>query len=233
METLRFATFNIHHGKDKATIYSHAQVLESVESLEADILCVQELDVHALRTHFADQPKKIAKHLGYYYVSCQVRFFGFGYQHNAIFSKTPILSSQAIALPQHNNQQLRKALIANIEFDGQLIRVATAHLHTHKGKTRYNLWAQNQLRFLLDKHVSHDTCLIGGDLNLLPEEVVPIAKEYGFVAPSEFHTSPAKAPKMQIDWILGKNLYLSDVHASDVLSSDHRALIANVTDIPS
>lgn len=233
MKTIKFATFNLHHGKDPSANYSHDAMLESVKSLEADILCIQELDVSALRTHFVDQPKLIAKNLGYEYVTSRVRFFGLGYQHNAIFSKLPIVSSEEMTLPQHGNQQLRKALIADVELDGQKIRVTTAHLHTHKGKAKYNEWARKQLMFLLEKHVSHDICLIGGDLNLLPDEVVNLAQDFGFVAPTEFLTSPAISPKQQIDWVLGKNIYLNEIRTSDVLCSDHRALIADVTDVPS
>jgi endonuclease/exonuclease/phosphatase family metal-dependent hydrolase len=143
MEDFRFATFNIHHGKDKATFYSNREMLESVASLEADILCVQELDTHSIRTHFVNQPEMIAKKLGYHYVSCRVRFFGFGFQHNAIFSKSPILLSEEISLPQSGSQQLRRALVADIEIDKQKLRVATVHLHTHHGKTKYNDWASN------------------------------------------------------------------------------------------
>ena len=214
MEDFTFATFNLHHGKDKATLYSHKEMLESVASLEADVLCVQELDVSALRTYFADQPNLIAKKLGYQYVTCRVRFFGLGYQHNAIFSKKPIL-------------------VADLEVDGSALRVSTAHLHTNYGRTRQNKWAQNQLMFLLDKHKDNEFCLIGGDLNLLPNEVLPIVQDYGYHAPSEYPTSPAINPKIQIDWILGKNIYLDNVHVSDLLSSDHRALIATATEVPS
>ena len=233
MEDFTFATFNLHHGKDKATLYSHKEMLESVASLEADVLCVQELDVSALRTYFADQPNLIAKKLGYQYVTCRVRFFGLGYQHNAIFSKKPILDTQEIHLPQHGGQQLRKALVADLEVDGSALRVSTAHLHTNYGRTRQNKWAQNQLMFLLDKHKDNEFCLIGGDLNLLPNEVLPIVQDYGYHAPSEYPTSPAINPKIQIDWILGKNIYLDNVHVSDLLSSDHRALIATATEVPS
>jgi len=232
MEDFKFATFNIHHGKDKATIYSHKEMLESVSSIDADILCIQELDAFSLRTYFADQPKLIAKKFDYHYVTCKVRFFGLGYQYNAIFSRKPILSSQEIILPQHGNQQLRKALTAEIGIGPQKIQVATTHLHTHHGKTRFNDWAQKQLMFLLDKHKAHDVCLIGGDLNLLPSEVIPIAQDYDYVAPNEYYTSPGISPKRQIDWILGRNIYLADIHTSDLLSSDHRALIATATEVP-
>jgi endonuclease/exonuclease/phosphatase family metal-dependent hydrolase len=62
MEDFKFATFNIHHGKDKATIYSHKEMLESVSSIDAYSL-YSRTRRFSLRTYFADQPKLIAKNL--------------------------------------------------------------------------------------------------------------------------------------------------------------------------
>jgi hypothetical protein len=143
------------------------------------------------------------------------------------------LKSREIVLPQHGNQQLRKALVADIKLGKTKLRVGTTHLHTHHGKTRYNDWASNQLRFFLDKQSKKEYCVIGGDLNLLPSEVLPVAQDYGFIAPSEYLTSPGISPKKQIDWLLGKNIYFQDVHTSDLLCSDHRALIATATEVVS
>ena len=232
MESFQIATFNIHHGKDLSSNYSTSVMIESIESLGADIILVQELDVLALRTYFVNQPKKIARALGYNYVTDRVRFFGLGFQHNAIFSKFPIVGQSEISLPQHGNQQLRKSLLTDIEIGSTHLHVANTHLHTHRGKTRYNRWAQDQLMFLMGKHKQCDTCIIGGDLNMLPKEVVPVARENGYEAPHEYHTSPAINPRGQIDWLLSKNILLENVCISELLCSDHRALTATATILP-
>lgn len=226
---MRIATFNMHHGKEDLVPYTHQAMVSSVDQLNADIVCLQETDLYSVRTRFVNQPKLIAKKLGYYYVSGFIRYFKLGFQQNAILSKYPILGHENILLPHVRGQQKRKALIASLEVDDRILNVATTHLHARKNILGHNEFAINQLDYLYRHCVENDVDIMAGDYNLLARDVLPLAEKYGFDAPNDYPTSPAKKPRFQIDWIsASQNVSLSNVEVSPPLSSDHRALSADV-----
>lgn len=229
MKTYTIATFNLHHGKVKGVRYSTKKLCNDVKSLNADIICLQEADVFAFRTFFRNQPRVIAKALGYHYCSKRVRFFGLGFQHNAILSKFPISKFHSFILPGPNEVQNRVALNAELKIDEELISISTSHLHTSGSLHSDNDIAINQLEVISKRHEHLDNHLIMGDLNLLPKYVLPVAEKGDYFAVHEYHTSPAHNPKNQIDWILAKGLTIDDATVSPQLCSDHRALIATLT----
>lgn len=229
MSSFQVATLNAHHGKSPDRAYSTRAMCESISALDVDVLCLQELDVWALRTWFAHQPKKIAKAHGFHYSVTRVRFFGLGFQYNAILSRFPILSSREEVLPRKGRVQSRKCLTTVIDIDSRAVSITTAHLHSHGRVGKPNPLAEKQLEFLLQSLSDGGADLVAGDLNLLPKSVEPIAQKYSFDAPHSYPTSPSDVPRNQIDWILARGVSLSNVHTSDHLSSDHRALIATVS----
>lgn len=224
---VRIATFNLHHGKEKSKRYSRAKMLKDIESLNADIICLQEADVFSFRTVFDNQPKIIAEHLGYFYVSNRVRFFGLGFQHNAIISKFPIVNSEAIILPTEKSKQNRVALNADIRIEEKDVTLITTHLNTDGSLKNMNLTARNQLKFLVEIYAEKDA-VIAGDLNLTSEYVFPIINRAGFSTIDNHATSPAREPKHQIDWIIARGYKLSNFEVSPQLCSDHRALLATL-----
>lgn len=224
----RFATFNAHHGKEELVPYTHQTLVESIAKLEADVVCAQELDVCSLRTYFSHQPKMIAKRLGYFVAPLRVRFYGVGFQYNAIFSRFPIVEQTDLVLPRGPGEQVRKAQFVTLDIDGQHINVANTHLHSAGRISNPNPRACEQLRLMLRYCEEGGVRLVGGDCNLLRDDVVPISEKFGFDAPHEYKTSQAKKPKYQIDWLLGKDVEFNNIEVSGILSSDHRALIANV-----
>lgn len=203
-------------------------MIGSLDTLNADILCVQELDVYSLRTRLVHQPKLIANKLGYDFVTSKVRFFGAGFQHNAIFSRFPLTAAEQIDLPKAPGEQLRRALMVKCQVGERTIGIATTHLHSHGRISDPNPRACEQLRVFLRHCEEFGIEIIGGDLNLLHDDVVAIARKHGFEAPHEFPTSPSKTPKHQIDWILHRGVDLNQVEVSPPMCSDHRALTARV-----
>ena len=228
MTSFRIATFNMHHGNTKGNIDTNKGMLDGISAMEADVLCVQEIDYLSLRTFFADQPKLIGEHLGFQYVTANVRFFGAGFQYLAMFSKFPIISSREETLPSGYLQQTRKSLSVAYEIYGQEVGITTTHLHSHGKTTGHNKVAEEQLEFCLENIAGEDMSILAGDLNLLPSEVVPVATKFGYDAPNEYPTSSSANPRRQIDWILAKGVDLTEIKVSDHIVGDHRALIADV-----
>lgn len=228
MEKIRLSTFNMHHGKVDLVPYTHQAMVSSIAELDSDIVCLQETDVYSLRTRFVHQPRLIAKKLGYFYKSQNIRFFKAGFQHNAILSKYPILSSETLLLPKEIGKQVRKAMSVEVKIGELSLKILTTHLHAIKGIENHNQLGIDQLNFVYDYASKNSVDIVAGDLNLLEKDVVPISKKYDFVAPSGFPTSPAKNPQYQIDWIASNNFDLENLEVSSMLTSDHRALSAEI-----
>ncbi|HMS25224.1 MAG TPA: endonuclease/exonuclease/phosphatase family protein [Acidimicrobiia bacterium] len=225
----RLATFNVHHGRTSGSLYSPKKMLAGIASLEADVLCLQEIDYYSLRTYFTDQPQLISEHFGYEYCMTRIRFFGAGVQCIGIFSRYPIISEKEINLPSGSQHQVRKALSTVIECDSHIFGLTTTHLHSQGSQTGPNKVAQEQLEHCLENLASEDVSLVAGDLNMDPEEVLPVADRFGYDAPHEYKTSPSKSPRRQIDWFLARGCSINEIKVSDHLVGDHRALISTVT----
>ncbi len=227
MDKIKIATFNTHHGKEKGVKYSTEQLANDIQSLGADIICLQEVDSFSFRTKFANQSRAVAKHLGFYYKSSFIRFFGAGFQHNSILSKFPISSHEQIILPSIKGEQKRIAQKVVIETENSQIIVANTHLHSGGNIKDDNSIAKNQLNYLTNI-LDDEKILLMGDFNMTPDDVLPIIKENNFEAQYEYLTSPASNPKNQIDWITSRGYELTNTHISQQLCSDHRALMSSV-----
>lgn len=227
MAKFKIATFNIHHGKQPDVPYSTKRLCEDVASLNCDVICMQEVDAYSLRTHFVNQSKIIAKHLGFHYRTEFVRFYGIGFQHNTILSRFPILNYEQLTLPSVDKAQRRIAQLVTLEFESKKIDIINCHLHSGYNNSDGNIAAQNQLKFLTKKY-SEGNFILAGDLNLTSEYVTAIATEADLQTISGFLTSPASNPKQQIDWILTRGFEIESMKVSPQLCSDHRALIADV-----
>ncbi len=228
MTTIRLATFNMHHGKVDLVPYTHQAMVASVAELGADVVCLQETDVYSLRTRLAHQPRLVGRKLDYFWKSGFIRYFGIGFQHNAILSKFPIVSYENISLPSKQGQQKRKALIAEIDVEGKMIKVLCTHLHAIKGIENHNQHGIDQLRFVYEYARDKDIEIVAGDFNQLDDVVKEVSQEFGFIAPNGYPTSPAKNPRYQIDWISSRKFGLENLEVSSMLTSDHRALSADV-----
>ncbi len=218
----------MHHGRTKGSLYSPKKMLDAISLIDADVLCVQEIDHRSMRTFFANQPKQIAKKLNYEYRIARVRFFGAGFQNIAIFSRYDIVSSHHHRLPFEPKQQPRMTLSVTVDCGGAQIEVTTTHLHSHGSSKKPNTTAIDQLEHCLTNVTDARVSLVGADFNL-EKEVVEIAEKHGYDAPSGLRTSPSSNPRRQIDWLLARGCQLSDTHVSDHLIGDHRALISSVT----
>ena len=72
-------------------------------------------------------------------------------------------------------------------------------------------------------------CLLLGDFNRHPEQVVPVLADAGFVVAESGPTFPAVTPRARIDYIAAIGLTIGAVEVVPTPVSDHCALVAEVT----
>lgn len=121
MNELNVATYNIQRGGRGGLQVTGPEIARFMEEKKVDILCFQEFPVAngaALKAI-----TKIFRLFPYYKVTSSSP----DGMHVALFSRYPILQSGEIRFPDENST---RALWADLDIDGQVVRVFNAHLQT-------------------------------------------------------------------------------------------------------
>jgi endonuclease/exonuclease/phosphatase family metal-dependent hydrolase len=238
-DTLRFATWNIHKGIGTDGVYRPDRTIDVLRALDADVVCLQEVDECVPRSNWHRQASLIAEALGYEHaLGLNVRVGG-GHYGNCTLSRRPILAVRNVDLTVPLKKR-RGGLLTKIEGkDGREWTVANVHLgllHLERRAQMRNLLAQ-----VLRGTKKDDPVVIAGDSNDWRNLLVPgIASQHGFhVArlPDQRACGPATFPSRRPLTALDKILYRDPVqvrHVACVLdertrsASDHLPLVADL-----
>lgn len=209
---IRVATFNARH----------ADAANTCRAVDADVIALQELDRHVVRTGFRDQPRALARALRYEYAFAPAKHLGpGGRQCNALYSRHGLSDIQIVELPGPRNLEPRNAIVARAGD----ISVACTHLQ-HRPRANAKPQLDAVLAVLLARPGPH---VLAGDLNLATEEAVPLLEEAGLTPVAVGPTSPRAAPREQIDWIaFGTGLRLGEARVAEADVSDHLPLVATL-----
>ncbi len=201
---MRLLSYNIHKGiggRDRR--YRIERAIDVIASENPDLVCLQEVDRHARRTRYDDQPRKLAEALqmvaSYFQLNVQLRRGG-GYG-NLILSRWPFRSTHQVSL-RLKRRRPRGAQLAVVETPEGPFHL----VHWHLGLAeRERHW---QVGHLLDHPLFHESgslpTLVVGDYNDWRNTLArgPFAR-YGFqqvTAPrSRFRSFPANFPVLSLD----------------------------------
>ena len=223
---IRIATFNARHAADDG-LFRHRALVETCRGFDADVLALQELDRHVIRTWFRDQPAIVARTLAMQYVAAPAKHLGpGGRQCNALLARGQLTDVEVLDLPQPPGLEPRTAIVARLVLPGLELTAACTHLH-HRPRSN----AVPQLEMIIDALAARPgPRLIAGDLNLDAEEATPSLRDAGYLPVEVGPTAPRVAPREQIDWIAcdaGFELVHAEVH--EPLVSDHLAVVATLS----
>jgi len=139
LHRLRFATFNIHHGASPDDQLDLERVAAVIESMDVDIIGLQEVDRFWPRSDFVDQPQWLSRRLGMWKAyganlilppdeeaeepSDLDREYG-----TLILSKWPIVHQRNIALPKFPEGEQRGLMRTSIATPLGIITFANTHL---------------------------------------------------------------------------------------------------------
>ena len=229
---LRVLTYNIHHGEGIDGKLDLARIARVIESVDPDLVALQEVDQRVERTGGVDQPAELAALTG-----MEVVFGGNidlqgGRYGNAVLSKLPILRHKNHLLPRVGDSEQRGVLEVEIALPGHaepLLFLATHLDHRREHRER------NQSAQAINKLVSgrpDQPAILAGDLNATPDSA-PLDhffQEWRSASRREQATAPVDKPARQIDYILIRPDNFWGVIETNVLdeavASDHRALLA-------
>jgi endonuclease/exonuclease/phosphatase family metal-dependent hydrolase len=235
---IRVATYNIHHGAGTDDVLDLERIATIVESFDADIVGLQEVDRHwSERSGWVDQPAWLARRLGMRSVyganldldppseGAPRRQYG-----TAVLSRWPIKSWRNTYLPKFEGHEQRGLLEAVIEVRGERVRFANTHLQ-HNNNLEREAQAAAIIDLLGDR--PRRTFLVG-DLNALPEtpEIKTLTQElddsWVEVGVGDGFTYGSEHPDRRIDYVLatGDVKPLSaTVSMVDPTGSDHLPVV--------
>ncbi len=209
---LRVATFNIHHGVGLDNLLDLERVAATVESTGADVVGLQEVDVHfGERSNFVDQATWLADRLGMYVV------FGANLDRDPLTPDAPrrqygtaILSEHRITewtntlLPRPEGGEQRGLLEALIQVRGLPVRVFNTHLQHNSQVERLA-----QVAAIRDALAGTDeSVVVLGDLNARPDspEIANLTEDlvdaWVTAGVGDGYTYDAATPHARIDYVM-------------------------------
>jgi endonuclease/exonuclease/phosphatase family metal-dependent hydrolase len=239
-DTLRFVTWNIHKGIGTDGCYRLERTIEVLRVLDADVVCLQEVDECVPRSSWHRQARMIGESLGYEHTALGLNVsVGGGHYGNCTLSRRPITSVRNVDLTVPLKKR-RGGLVTRVEGkNGSDWVVANVHLgllHLERRVQLRRLIAQVLRGARKDDHV-----VIAGDSNDWRNLLAPgVASDAGFhVARLPEHrgggprTYPSRRPLTSLD----KILYREPVQVRHVAcvvddrtrrASDHLPLVADL-----
>lgn len=231
--TLSVLTFNI-HGARTETDYDLSAIAEEIRARDVDVVLLQEVDRHQLRSGLDDQPALLARELGMHMafgrnvVRRPAVADGPRQEYGtAILSRFPIRARRNLHLPNQPGLERRGLLQVTIDLDGQPVHVYTTHLQHTSGAVRVQ-----QIR-AIRAVVANDPVphLLGGDLNATPESRTAritqgfLVDAWSVAGDRLGLTVPERTPRRRIDYVWhDENWRTTSARTFGSRISDHRAL---------
>jgi endonuclease/exonuclease/phosphatase family metal-dependent hydrolase len=168
--------YNIHAGKDAASVDNLDRVAALIRDTRADIVLLQEVDRGTQRSGGVDQPAELAKRTGLHVAFGKSLAYQGGDYGIAIMSRWPIVAQRTVPLvvnpPQERSggsYESRVALRVTVMAPmGELTVV-----NTHVDASREDNWRRQEIpQVVAIADSATGIVLLGGDLNSTPESEV-------------------------------------------------------------
>jgi endonuclease/exonuclease/phosphatase family metal-dependent hydrolase len=201
---VRVLSYNIRHGLGMDDDLNLERIARVIQSVNPDLVSLQELDSGTRRSDLVDQPAELAKLTGMHFVFGPNISFQGGKYGNAILSRWPIESHHNHPLPNIDSGEQRGLLDARIELPAgrDRLRLLATHLD-HRRDPRERIASAAYIRELVAQSPD-ERVILAGDLNDRLESAVLTEFLQDFARPheGELPTIPVSNPRRQIDFIL-------------------------------
>ena len=234
---MRLASFNIKNGLSGDGSCEPEALVGACRMLRADVLALQEVDRGVPRSNKADQTEIVADGCGLTGLYAPARRLDGGEYGNALLVRGSLADVENVRLPVLPGNEARSAVVARAEVNGLALSVAGTHLQNRHGgppPTSKDAAEQlDQLSVVLGALASRPRPkVLLGDLNMLPEVVVPVLESAGYAVADSEPTVVVGAPKFRIDYVAVDGLAVGAGEVVDTAVSDHRAIVAEAVADP-
>jgi len=226
--TLNVLTFNIHSGRGPHGL-NLEQLAREIESWDADVVLMQEVDSLRNRSQRINEPAWFADRLGMEFAFGPNENYGSGQTGNATLSRFPIVDQANTPLPNQPGlpeTHPRGLLRATIQVGETEVSIYNTHL-----QPAYDSLKLSQMRVVAQSLAADSRPkLLGGDFNAVStSNVMSLARPYlddawEAVGSGPEGTSP-NAHKARIDHVLYSSPFVPQTARTiDSAVSDHRAV---------
>ena len=231
---IRVLTYNIHAGKDTERRVNLERVAALIDSAQADVVLLQEVDRKTQRAQGVDHFDELRRLTGMHGLFGKSIDFQGGQYGIAILSRWPLDSVRALPLgaePATDEYEPRIALHARTQTPYGTLHVVATHLDAG-GSSSYRKQELIAILAHLQESVPPDAPLVlGGDLNARPQTTE--IRALSFVLEDAFtkcgsgqgETFPAHSPDRRIDYIFVRGLTCRSARVWHSLASDHRPVL--------
>ncbi len=240
---MRVLVYNIHAGKDAPGVDNLVRVAELVQSTNADLVLLQEVDKGTKRSGNVDQPATLAQLSGLNVAFGSALDYDGGKYGIAILSRWPILADTLIHLPvdppqerSGGSREPRGALRVIVRSPFGRMAVINTHLDA-AAVDRWRRQEADSVVSLVAQTRRHEALVIaGGDFNSTPESAVQVAVRRGGLRDSwtecnggQGFTFPDDNPVKRIDYLfLTGDMRCTSANVINTRVSDHRPVLIEV-----
>lgn len=232
-KTLRILTYNIHHGEGLDGKVDLIRISELITNLQADIVCLNEVDKGVARTKGRDLTAELAALTRMTGVFSNNYHYQGGEYGNAILSRYPVISSRNTHFKMLRPGEQRGILQVRIDAGGREVVFMATHIDYRPDDTE-RLMNVDEIFGLLAGYQGK-TVIVAGDFNDTPGRAVHTKMKERFrdaweeAGQGDGLTIPVKKPTKRIDYIwLEKNapLQVKEITVPYTEASDHLPLFS-------
>ncbi len=232
-KTLRVLTYNIHHGEGLDGKVDLIRISELVTNLQADIVCLNEVDKGVTRTKGRDLTAELAALTRMTGVFRNNYHYQGGEYGNAILSRHPVTAVTNSHFKMLRTGEQRGILQVSIDVGGREVVFMATHIDYRPDDTE-RLMNVDEIFGLLPRY-SGKTVIVAGDFNDTPGKRVHSKMKERFrdaweeAGQGDGFTIPVKKPTKRIDYIwLEKNapLKVKEITVPYSEASDHLPLFS-------
>jgi endonuclease/exonuclease/phosphatase family metal-dependent hydrolase len=234
---LRVMSYNIHHGEGTDHKIDLERIARVINSVEPDLVGLQEVDQHVPRSKNIDQPAAFWEQTGMFGSFVNSIELNGGFYGNANLIRWMCVT-QSKQLPNPDDGERRRVIKDEIKFPKQSAPFYFLNTHfDHRPKEATRLESAKAIADFVKEHGDAPMILVG-DFNARPESdtIKELEKTWTRTNKEPLPTVPVEKPTHQIDYIFVKPANRFRIIKTEVLpeavASDHRAIWAEVELLP-
>jgi len=202
---LTVLTYNIYHGEDANGGSNLDAVAGIINSLEPDLVALQEVDNKTARAKGLDLTDELRRRTGMHGVFGKAMDYDGGGYGEAVLSRYPFIETKNNPLPHSEKAEPRAALEVHIELPGGM---KIAFVGTHLDHQRDQGNRMMQTKRIMELYENYDLPIVlAGDLNAAPgsDPINLLGGQWTYAGQDDPRpTCPSVKPARKIDYIMYK-----------------------------